>query len=73
MQARRPARALIYLRRSELRQEMGIRNQLKCAIAQAARHGVWLDAQIGDLDHLEREKLTPYKDIVLERSPSNHS
>jgi|HubBroStandDraft_5_1064220.scaffolds.fasta_scaffold1288379_1 hypothetical protein len=67
MQARRPPRALVYLRRSEVRLEMGIRNRLKCAIAEAARHGVRIDAQVGDLDHMEHEKLTQYKDIVLER------
>jgi hypothetical protein len=71
MQTRRPERAVIYLRRSDSRRDMSIRNQLQLAIARAARLGVSLDAQVGDVDRMEREKFTQYKVIVLQRSSTN--
>jgi DNA invertase Pin-like site-specific DNA recombinase len=66
MSARRPARALTYLRRSDSRQELGIHNQLEWAIAEAAKHHVSLDAEPHDLDLMEREDLSQHKAIYLD-------
>jgi hypothetical protein len=71
MQAHRPAKAAIYLRRSDSRQGMSIRKQLQLVVAHAARRGVSLDAQLADLNQMERSTLTQYKDIFLERSGTN--
>jgi DNA invertase Pin-like site-specific DNA recombinase len=66
MSARRTSRALAYLRRSSSRQELGIHNQLEWAIAEAAKLGVSLDAEVGDLERMEREGLKQCKSIFLD-------
>jgi hypothetical protein len=66
MSARRPGRALTYLRRSSSRQELGIRNQLEWAIAEAAKLGVSLNAELQDVDHMERAGLKEFKSIYLD-------
>jgi DNA invertase Pin-like site-specific DNA recombinase len=66
MSARRPGRALTYLRRSSSRQELGIRNQLEWAIAEAAKLRVSLDAELRDVDHMEREGLKEFKSVFLD-------
>ncbi|HET6328315.1 MAG TPA: recombinase family protein [Planctomycetaceae bacterium] len=66
MSARLKRRALTYLRRSSLRQELGIRNQLEWAIAEAAKLGVSLDAERDDVVHMEREGLKEFKSIFLD-------
>jgi DNA invertase Pin-like site-specific DNA recombinase len=66
MSARRPGRALTYLRRSSSRQELGIRNQLEWAIAEAKKLGVPLDATLADLDQMERDGLKQWKSIFLD-------
>src|SRR5580658_4005150 len=66
MPARRTSRALTYLRRSSSRQELGIRNQLEWAIAEAAKLGVSLDADLCDVDQMEREGLKQFKSIFLD-------
>jgi DNA invertase Pin-like site-specific DNA recombinase len=66
MSARSPSRALTYLRRSSSRQELGIRNQLEWAIAEAAKLGVSLDAELPDVDHMEREGLKEFRGVFLD-------
>jgi hypothetical protein len=66
MSARHLGRALVYLRRSDSHQELGIHNQLEWAIAEAAKHRVSLDAAPMDLDLMEREGLNQYKAIYLD-------
>jgi len=66
MPARPRGRALTYLRRSKSRQELGIRNQLEWAIAEAARLTVRLNANVDDVDHLEATGLKCFKDVFLD-------
>jgi DNA invertase Pin-like site-specific DNA recombinase len=66
MTARVPRRALAYLRRSQSRQELGIRNQLEWAITEAAKLGVALDAKPNDVDHMQRNGLREFKGIYLD-------
>src|SRR5271155_1694514 len=66
MTARLKRRALTYLRRSSSRQELGIGNQLEWAIAEAAKLGVSLDAELDDVDRMKREGLKEFKGIFLD-------
>jgi hypothetical protein len=59
--------ARVYLRHSHNGQENGIHEQLKWAIAGAARNGVKLGAEPADLEHMLLHNLSAYKSVYLER------
>src|SRR5439155_4784931 len=68
MAARPKNRGMVYLRRSSGRQETSLETQLEWGCAEAARHGVVLDACLKDLRHMQGHRLSSYKDIRLDDS-----
>jgi DNA invertase Pin-like site-specific DNA recombinase len=66
MSSRQRGKGKSYLRRSTSRQELGIRNQLEWAIAEAIKLGVSLDARLEDIDYMEGHALRQLKDIFLD-------
>ncbi len=59
-------KGLVYLRRSTDKQETGIHEQLRWAIAEAQRHEVQLDAAPEDLEYMLVRELAQYKGIYLD-------
>ena len=66
MTVRRKNEGRVYLRRSTTKQAMGIHDQLRWAIREAAQRGITLDASLADLEHMLLRGLKSYKHIYLD-------
>lgn len=66
MSSRQPNQALLYLRRSNSKQELSLQSQIQWAIPEAEKHGVRLDASLADLEEARRQNMSAYKAIRLD-------
>jgi hypothetical protein len=66
MAGREKNRGLVYLRRSDLRQELSLPTQLSWALGEAKRLGVSVEGDLNDLKHMQDHGLTALKSLRLD-------
>ncbi|HEV8003204.1 MAG TPA: recombinase family protein, partial [Planctomycetaceae bacterium] len=66
MAGREKNRGLIYLRRSDARQELSLSTQLNWALGEAERLGVNVEGDLNDLEYMQANRLTARKSLRLD-------
>lgn len=68
MSFRTKSNGIVYLRRSDGKQETSLEKQLDWALSEAHRLGVKVDATLEDLEHMRASSLNAYKSIRLDNA-----